>query len=576
MPTSEKLFDGSEFDYTLRAKTYRQDYRGEDLEGFTRQTAQDALSLWEKINNRKVDQGENITSGDYRDFAKKVGKLGSNVITLAASWNHSGDSVLQRYGGIILWSQSVEPILGGIDRLKEAHPEVNFDEEELIQKGIVTSLGLFGRLKDKRRVPGILQDVGNSIVRDGNRVVRERTQEYSSIPSDELEQGEFVTANSDSTMDPYEEAERANLHTILLEVLTTLSPRHAQIIKRRFLSEDLEPVTLGVVANEGGVTRERIRQVEAKALTSLRYPHRAKRYIDFARPVTVPVEFKSDEARKQESIRYYWNGVINAVHLQDEARARHVIARLKVSQIPESWSLSTSLIRMLEDPNYPIATGAVLTDYLRRFTNNPEAILQQLATLEFGEGYLFDQIRKMEKVAGIQRREPIIIPSRSQESPRPKVVERPQEPARDGSSGRNEQRQQPQPNTEQRNTPRPETPPAPSIEPSRPNRITEVINQVAAWVGLKLILGGLSKDGCGIALLSDRRGLVIKVYQDRERHLALELKRLGRVDFNTPIFSDPDHGIYRYAQINRIIRITSQGNYYRIENLRETLYHERP
>ena len=67
----------------------------------------------------------------------------------------------------------------------------------------------------------------------------------------------------------------------LNEVLHTLTPREEQVLKLRFGLLDGRPRTLEEVGREFHITRERIRQIEAKALRKLRHPSRSKRLKDY-------------------------------------------------------------------------------------------------------------------------------------------------------------------------------------------------------------------------------------------------------------------------------------------------------
>ena len=65
------------------------------------------------------------------------------------------------------------------------------------------------------------------------------------------------------------------------QVLSTLSPREARILRLRFGLENGHPYTLEEVGHKFGLTRERIRQIEGKALRRLRHPFRARLLRDY-------------------------------------------------------------------------------------------------------------------------------------------------------------------------------------------------------------------------------------------------------------------------------------------------------
>ena len=80
---------------------------------------------------------------------------------------------------------------------------------------------------------------------------------------------------------PVDEAGRQLLRRELMSVLKSLTPREERVITPRFGLDDGRPRTLEELGKEFNVTRERIRQIEAKALRKLRHPSRAKRLRDY-------------------------------------------------------------------------------------------------------------------------------------------------------------------------------------------------------------------------------------------------------------------------------------------------------
>ena len=91
--------------------------------------------------------------------------------------------------------------------------------------------------------------------------------------------GDFI--QDDEASQPSEEASYTLLREQLEEVLSTLTPREEQVLRMRFGLVDGKPHTLEEVGKQFDVTRERIRQIESKALRKLRHPSRSKKLRDF-------------------------------------------------------------------------------------------------------------------------------------------------------------------------------------------------------------------------------------------------------------------------------------------------------
>ena len=91
--------------------------------------------------------------------------------------------------------------------------------------------------------------------------------------------GDFI--EDEKTATPSDSVASTMLKEQLLGVLDTLTPREEKVIRLRYGIDDGKPRTLEEVGREFNVTRERIRQIEAKALRKLRHPSRSKKLKDF-------------------------------------------------------------------------------------------------------------------------------------------------------------------------------------------------------------------------------------------------------------------------------------------------------
>ena len=96
---------------------------------------------------------------------------------------------------------------------------------------------------------------------------------------DDSHLGDFI--QDEDSPAPHDAASYTLLREQLEEVMSTLTPREAKVLKLRFGLEDGKARTLEEVGKEFDVTRERIRQIEAKALRKLRHPSRSKKLRDY-------------------------------------------------------------------------------------------------------------------------------------------------------------------------------------------------------------------------------------------------------------------------------------------------------
>ena len=91
--------------------------------------------------------------------------------------------------------------------------------------------------------------------------------------------GDFI--EDEKTITPSDSVAFSMLKEQLLHVLDTLTPREEKVLRLRYGIDDGKPRTLEEVGKEFNVTRERIRQIEAKALRKLRHPSRSKKLKDY-------------------------------------------------------------------------------------------------------------------------------------------------------------------------------------------------------------------------------------------------------------------------------------------------------
>ncbi|OGE04696.1 RNA polymerase sigma factor RpoD [Candidatus Curtissbacteria bacterium RIFCSPLOWO2_02_FULL_40_13b] len=122
-------------------------------------------------------------------------------------------------------------------------------------------------------------DIGVEKVREIIKVSQEPASLEAPVGEEEDSRlGDFI---QDASASPTDQATQALLKDHIREVLETLSPREAKVLEYRFGLEDGKQRTLEEVGKEFGVTRERIRQIEAKAIRKLRHPTRAKKLRDY-------------------------------------------------------------------------------------------------------------------------------------------------------------------------------------------------------------------------------------------------------------------------------------------------------
>jgi RNA polymerase primary sigma factor len=153
---------------------------------------------------------------------------------------------------------------------------------EMINKVMRISRQLLQELGHDPSPEEIAADMGMAVekVREILKIAQEPVSLETPIGEEEDSHlGDFIP--DEDASEPAEAASFTLLKEQLSEVLNTLTPREEKVLRLRFGIEDGRTRTLEEVGREFNVTRERIRQIEAKALRKLRHPSRSKKLKDF-------------------------------------------------------------------------------------------------------------------------------------------------------------------------------------------------------------------------------------------------------------------------------------------------------
>lgn len=153
---------------------------------------------------------------------------------------------------------------------------------ETINKVVRVERQLLQELGRQPQANEIAAQMGMSVekVREIMKVAQEPVSLETPIGEEEDSHlGDFIP--DDDAPAPADAASHTMLREQLSDVLKSLTPREEKVLRLRFGLDDGRPRTLEEVGKEFNVTRERIRQIEAKALRKLRHPSRSKKLKDF-------------------------------------------------------------------------------------------------------------------------------------------------------------------------------------------------------------------------------------------------------------------------------------------------------
>jgi len=254
-------------------------------------TAEEEVDLAKKIEKGSVAAKKKLIQSNLRlvvSIAKKYVGRGMSFLDLIQEGNQGLMRAVEKYD----WRRGYKFSTYATWWIRQAITRAIADQArtiripvhmvETINKLIRTSRKLMqelGREPTPEEV-GAEMEISPDRVREIFKIAQDVTSLEKPVGDDEDSLlGDFIKDTKTPT--PYDTASKQLLKENIEEVLSSLSDREAKVLKMRFGLGGYRPMTLEEVGREFGVTRERIRQIEAKALRKLKHPSRRKKLQDY-------------------------------------------------------------------------------------------------------------------------------------------------------------------------------------------------------------------------------------------------------------------------------------------------------